>query len=219
MWVNCALTYLYINPSPTRYFTSIRFWFFSSPFSSTHYILSIGQKMSRPGDWNCRSCQHLNFQRRDSCQRCGDVKSGGGGLDFGAFNGGRLGGGGSSFGFGSATTGSDVRPGDWMSFLLLEAADLTLKCLAPGEVSDWEMAAPALVVVGGLDGNLEIGFVPGTDATSITLLAEWNVSDAMPQETHTREKKSIIQFLALLAAEREREKTSPPVLLYYFALI
>ncbi|XP_050381805.1 uncharacterized protein LOC126798791 [Argentina anserina] len=71
--------------------------------------------MSRPGDWNCRSCQHLNFQRRDSCQRCGDVKTvgGGGALDFGAFNGGRLGGGGSSFGFSSVTTGSDVRPGDW----------------------------------------------------------------------------------------------------------
>ncbi|KAL5823151.1 hypothetical protein ACOSQ3_021102 [Xanthoceras sorbifolium] len=58
--------------------------------------------MSRPGDWNCRSCQHLNFQRRDSCQRCGDSKSG----DFGGI-GGR---GGTSFGFG---TGSDVRPGDW----------------------------------------------------------------------------------------------------------
>ncbi|RXH69007.1 hypothetical protein DVH24_031340 [Malus domestica] len=63
------------------------------------------QKMSRPGDWNCRSCHHLNFQRRDSCQRCGDAKSG---VDFGGF-GGR--GGGSSFGF--MTTGSDVRPGDW----------------------------------------------------------------------------------------------------------
>ncbi|CAN6570585.1 unnamed protein product [Malus baccata var. baccata] len=61
--------------------------------------------MSRPGDWNCRSCHHLNFQRRDSCQRCGDAKSG---VDFGGF-GGRAGG--SSFGF--MTTGSDVRPGDW----------------------------------------------------------------------------------------------------------
>lgn len=34
------------------------------------------------------------------------------------------------------------------------------------------------------------------DATSITLLAEWNVLDAMPQETHTRETKILlIQFL------------------------
>lgn len=58
---------------------------------------------SRPGDWNCRSCQHLNFQRRESCQRCGESRSG----EFGGY-GGRSGG--SSFGF---ITGSDVRPGDW----------------------------------------------------------------------------------------------------------
>lgn len=64
--------------------------------------------MSRPGDWNCRSCHHLNFQRRDSCQRCGDPKSGVDRGDFGSFGGGR---GGSSLGFSS--TGSDVRPGDW----------------------------------------------------------------------------------------------------------
>ncbi|KAJ4872475.1 Ran BP2/NZF zinc finger-like superfamily protein [Raphanus sativus] len=65
--------------------------------------------MSRPGDWNCRSCTHLNFQRRDSCQRCGDSRSGAGGvggLDFGDFGGRGM----SAFGF---TTGSDVRPGDW----------------------------------------------------------------------------------------------------------
>ncbi|KAL7164304.1 hypothetical protein ACSBR2_040256 [Camellia fascicularis] len=60
--------------------------------------------MSRPGDWNCRSCQHLNFQRRDSCHRCGEPKHGERG-DYGSF-GGR---GGSPFGF----TGPDVRPGDW----------------------------------------------------------------------------------------------------------
>ncbi|KAL9400311.1 hypothetical protein Peur_009272 [Populus x canadensis] len=61
--------------------------------------------MSRPGDWNCRSCQHLNFQRRDSCQRCGDPRPGE--RDhYGSF-GGRSSGG--SFGF----TGPDVRPGDW----------------------------------------------------------------------------------------------------------
>ncbi|XP_044497367.1 transcription initiation factor TFIID subunit 15-like [Mangifera indica] len=58
--------------------------------------------MSRPGDWNCKSCQHLNFQRRDTCQRCGDSRFG----EFGGF-GGRVG---SSIGF---STGSDVRPGDW----------------------------------------------------------------------------------------------------------
>ncbi|KAI9074762.1 hypothetical protein K1719_043294 [Acacia pycnantha] len=68
--------------------------------------------MSRPGDWTCRSCQHLNFQRRDMCQRCGESKYG----DLG-FGGGRMAMMGSSFGFSSSgnigTTGSDVRPGDW----------------------------------------------------------------------------------------------------------
>ncbi|KAI9162164.1 hypothetical protein LWI28_024478 [Acer negundo] len=109
--------------------------------------------MSRPGDWNCRSCQYLNFQRRDSCQRCGDSKSG----DLGGFGG--RGGGPSSFGFG---TGSDVRPGDWYC--------------AAGNSS-------VVVVVIVLVGNLEIGFAPGLDAMNTTLLAEWNVSDAMPQGT------------------------------------
>ncbi|KAJ8431807.1 hypothetical protein Cgig2_027552 [Carnegiea gigantea] len=66
--------------------------------------------MSRPGDWNCRSCNHLNFQRRDSCQRCGDPRPDGGrgGGDYG----GRFGGG-SSFGGGGGFSGPDVRPGDW----------------------------------------------------------------------------------------------------------
>lgn len=66
-------------------------------------------RMNRPGDWNCRSCNHLNFQRRESCQRCGEGRSGGDQRgDYGSFGG--RGGGGSSFGF---TTGPDVRPGDW----------------------------------------------------------------------------------------------------------
>ncbi|KAJ8464840.1 hypothetical protein OPV22_027392 [Ensete ventricosum] len=59
----------------------------------------------KPGDWNCRSCQHLNFSRRDSCQRCGDPRMSVDRSEYAAF-GGR---GGPSFGF----SGSDVRPGDW----------------------------------------------------------------------------------------------------------
>ncbi|AES73679.2 putative Zinc finger, RanBP2-type [Medicago truncatula] len=67
--------------------------------------------MSRPGDWNCRTCNHLNFQRRESCQRCGESRmtSGCGAVDFG---GSFLGGRGSSSPF-PFTTGPDVRPGDW----------------------------------------------------------------------------------------------------------
>ncbi|XP_058226827.1 uncharacterized protein LOC131335473 [Rhododendron vialii] len=30
------------------------------------------------GDWICCSCQHMNFKKRDSCQRCGCPKFGGG---------------------------------------------------------------------------------------------------------------------------------------------
>ena len=60
----------------------------------------------KPGDWDCGACHHLNFSRRDSCQRCGDLRPSdrievgsffaGGRIDFGSFGGGR-----------------DVRPGDW----------------------------------------------------------------------------------------------------------
>ncbi|KAL1544686.1 hypothetical protein AAHA92_21507 [Salvia divinorum] len=46
--------------------------------------------MNRAGDWSCRGCQHHNFQRRESCQRCGGLKPG---VEF--------------------ITGPDVRPGDW----------------------------------------------------------------------------------------------------------
>ncbi|XP_076891259.1 RNA-binding protein involved in heterochromatin assembly dri1-like [Bidens hawaiensis] len=60
--------------------------------------------MSRPGDWNCRSCQHLNFQRRESCQRCGETKHGG----YGGGRGSMITA--SAFSF---NTGPDVRPGDW----------------------------------------------------------------------------------------------------------
>uniref|UniRef100_M8CIE7 Uncharacterized protein n=1 Tax=Aegilops tauschii TaxID=37682 RepID=M8CIE7_AEGTA len=72
----------------------------------------------KPGDWDCRSCQHLNFSRRDLCQRCGEPRSAadrgsvGGALGGDYANFGGRGGGGSSFGTGFGA-GSDVRPGDW----------------------------------------------------------------------------------------------------------
>ncbi|AED93454.1 putative Zinc finger, RanBP2-type [Arabidopsis thaliana] len=64
--------------------------------------------MNRPGDWNCRLCSHLNFQRRDSCQRCREPRPGGISTDLLSGFGGRPVS--SSFGF---NTGPDVRPGDW----------------------------------------------------------------------------------------------------------
>lgn len=77
---------------------------------SLTFGLFLCRKMSRPGDWNCRSCQHLNFQRRDSCQRCGDMKHGsigGGGVGVYGGRGSMINP--SVYGF----TGPDVRPGDW----------------------------------------------------------------------------------------------------------
>ncbi|KAG6593432.1 hypothetical protein SDJN03_12908, partial [Cucurbita argyrosperma subsp. sororia] len=78
---------------------------------------AVAGEMNRPGDWNCRSCQHLNFQRRECCQRCGESRFL---ADLGLFGGGGGGSRGrsisssssSSYG-GVASPGSDVRPGDW----------------------------------------------------------------------------------------------------------
>ncbi|RWW87478.1 hypothetical protein BHE74_00003691 [Ensete ventricosum] len=55
--------------------------------------MSSGRK---PGDWVCRSCQYVNFCRRDSCQRCGELKLGVERADY------------------TSVSGSwDVKPGDW----------------------------------------------------------------------------------------------------------
>jgi hypothetical protein len=73
----------------------------------------------KPGDWDCRACQHLNFSRRDLCQRCSEPRgaadrgsTGGDYANFGGRDAGFGGRGGSSFG-GGFGAGSDVRPGDW----------------------------------------------------------------------------------------------------------
>ncbi|XP_020583695.1 zinc finger Ran-binding domain-containing protein 2-like isoform X2 [Phalaenopsis equestris] len=56
----------------------------------------------KAGDWNCRSCQHLNFSRRDSCHRCGEPRLGGGEFAGGLIN------------TGARPPGAvDVKPGDW----------------------------------------------------------------------------------------------------------
>ncbi|XP_024522118.1 RNA-binding protein FUS-like isoform X1 [Selaginella moellendorffii] len=87
--------------------------------------------MSRkPGDWDCPFCDHLNFSRRDSCQRCGEPRpmserprdvefignSSGGGGGGGGMRGGSYGFGGGGGGGRSSMAGfpaEDVRPGDW----------------------------------------------------------------------------------------------------------
>ncbi|CAM6103080.1 unnamed protein product [Calypogeia fissa] len=72
----------------------------------------------KPGDWNCPSCQHLNFSRRDTCQRCSDARPGGvvgggggrGGEDYGY---GRSGGGSYGFGSGGYSSGGGGGGGDF----------------------------------------------------------------------------------------------------------
>lgn len=66
--------------------------------------------MNRPGDWTCRSCHRMNFQRRDLCQRCGEPRPLERGSDYlGSFGGRPASTPPSHFGL----TGPDVRPGDW----------------------------------------------------------------------------------------------------------
>ncbi|KAF3972372.1 hypothetical protein CMV_004108 [Castanea mollissima] len=159
--------------------------------------------MNRPGDWNCRSCNHLNFQRRDSCQRCGEPRPGERG-DYGSF-GGRGGGSGSSFGF---STGPDVRPGDWYCAAATCGAhnfasrSNCFKCGASKDESSgggYEVAAPV-----ALAGNLVTGFALGLDATSTILLAGWNVSDAMPRGTRV-EGLHIHPRFSILGTDVQRE--------------
>ncbi|KAL6615125.1 hypothetical protein ACP70R_037395 [Stipagrostis hirtigluma subsp. patula] len=50
----------------------------------------------KPGDWVCRSCQYVNFCKRDACQRCSEAKLGVERTDYGALGG-----------------DWDVKPGDW----------------------------------------------------------------------------------------------------------
>uniref|UniRef100_A0A0E0DWM1 RanBP2-type domain-containing protein n=1 Tax=Oryza meridionalis TaxID=40149 RepID=A0A0E0DWM1_9ORYZ len=53
----------------------------------------------KPGDWNCKSCQHLNFSRRDYCQRCHTPRQD---LPLG-----------DGYVPGGVLTSLDIRPGDW----------------------------------------------------------------------------------------------------------
>ncbi|KAG6606788.1 hypothetical protein SDJN03_00130, partial [Cucurbita argyrosperma subsp. sororia] len=144
--------------------------------------------MSRPGDWNCRSCQHLNFQRRDMCQRCGDPKSGGGGCDFGALlNGG--GRGGSGFGYG----GSDQEASTSICRALEDCPLLVLPIPPP---------PPPPVLVPPL-GNLVTGFAPGRDAMNITLRVGWNALDAVLQKTRINKANVLLhQVLGMLRREQ-----------------
>uniref|UniRef100_A0A7C9CXD1 RanBP2-type domain-containing protein n=1 Tax=Opuntia streptacantha TaxID=393608 RepID=A0A7C9CXD1_OPUST len=40
------------------------------------FLLDSRAKMSWAGDWMCGACQHMNFKKRELCQRCGFSKYG-----------------------------------------------------------------------------------------------------------------------------------------------
>lgn len=60
-----------------------------------------GSSSGKPGDWDCPSCQHLNFARRTECRNCGAAKES-------SESGGSFNSGGGSFNSGGG------RPGDWV---------------------------------------------------------------------------------------------------------
>ncbi|CAI9289374.1 unnamed protein product [Lactuca saligna] len=160
---------IYINPRPPPPPHRIQ----ESLKRNTHF-LPITRKMSRPGDWNCRSCQHLNFQRRDSCQRCGETRYGGGGGVFGG-RGSIISP--SAFGF----TGPDVRPGDWYCNVgncgahNFASRSSCFKCGVSGLVEEVVVEAVAAAVQGG---SPVTGYAAGLAAMNTTLQAEWNVLGA-----------------------------------------
>ncbi|XP_045617589.1 uncharacterized protein [Procambarus clarkii] len=81
---------------------------------------------SKPGDWDCPSCQFSNFASRTACFKCRTPKDGD---SFGS--GGRVGGGGGGGGGGMR----DMRPGDWAcqkcQFHNFSSRGMCYKCNAP----------------------------------------------------------------------------------------
>ncbi|KVH88423.1 Zinc finger, RanBP2-type [Cynara cardunculus var. scolymus] len=144
--------------------------------------------MSRPGDWNCRSCQHLNFQRRDSCQRCGEPKHGGFGGRGGITP--------SAFGF---TAGPDVRPGDWgFGF-------------GGGSGGGVGGAGGGSSRSGWKSGDWICGSRADRDAMNTTLQVEWNVLVAMHQENpqaslHINSVDAIDQFYGMEKRKERNDK-------------
>ncbi|KAG1346205.1 hypothetical protein COCNU_06G000340 [Cocos nucifera] len=80
----------------------------------------------KPGDWNCRSCEYVNFCRRDSCQRCGEPKLGVDRPDY------------------TSSSGVwDVKPGDWYCLCGVRNFANRPKCLKCGAAKDDSSAAVA----------------------------------------------------------------------------
>ncbi|KAK1413945.1 hypothetical protein QVD17_29682 [Tagetes erecta] len=65
-----------LGKSPTQLLSYLFFCYFASlilDYNITHsqgYKTYIKIKKMSSGDWMCAACQHLNFKKRDACQRC-----------------------------------------------------------------------------------------------------------------------------------------------------
>ncbi|CAN6277912.1 unnamed protein product [Urochloa humidicola] len=131
----------------------------------------------KPGDWDCRACQHLNFSRRDLCQRCGEPRgaadrgSGGGG-DYANFGGRGV----SSFG-GGYGAGSDVRPGDWLCTCGAHNFASRSNCF---KCSAFKEEAAVNSGAGGFDGDMSrsrYGFGGGAGGAARTNRPGWKSGD------------------------------------------
>ncbi|GFZ20909.1 hypothetical protein Acr_29g0000710 [Actinidia rufa] len=114
--------------------------------------------MSREGgDWLCSACQHLNFKKRDSCQRCKCPK-------YGADNG---------------IIETAVLAGDWYCNTINCGAHnyaSRTSCYMCGSIKD-----DYCPYSGGMIGEALPGWKSDLDVVSTTMLAEWNVSNAKLQ--------------------------------------
>nr|XP_010925171.2 zinc finger Ran-binding domain-containing protein 2 [Elaeis guineensis] len=90
------------------------------------YVRSRENMERKPGDWNCRSCQYVNFCRRDSCQRCGEPKLGVDRPDYTSISG-----------------VWDVKPGDWYCSCGVHNYASRSNCFKCGAAKDDSTAAVA----------------------------------------------------------------------------
>ncbi|CAD6341200.1 unnamed protein product [Miscanthus lutarioriparius] len=102
----------------------------------------------KPGDWNCKNCQHLNFSRRDYCQRCRDPRPD---LQFS-----------DGYSTGGVLTSLDIRPGTSQQDKVQAALRVTLLA---------DATAPQFV----LGGKLATGSAQGDQTISASFQPGCNV--------------------------------------------
>ncbi|KAG0459758.1 hypothetical protein HPP92_022886 [Vanilla planifolia] len=121
----------------------------------------------KAGDWNCRCCQHLNFGRRDACQRCGDPRIGAGVCTGGEVR--------------QAGT-VEVKPGDWYCTCGVHNFASRQSCFKCGssKCEDGDLTnAGYFEALSSLHAVLPPGWKSGWAAMSITLRVGQSAIDAI----------------------------------------